>query len=74
MHRITAEGLLLFLLIAGSGALTADEAKKMDGEPPSVELLEFLGGFETPEGEWFDPLLLVEQSQNQAETRVTSDD
>jgi len=28
--------------------------------PPSAELLEFLGSFETADGEWFDPGLLTD--------------
>ena len=52
----------------------AVEPNEPAGNPPSVELLEFLGGFETPEGEWFDPLLLVEQTRGQAEPKVTGDD
>lgn len=30
-------------------------------EPPSPELLEFLGNWETSEGEWQDPLELVKE-------------
>lgn len=74
MSKTKAEGLSLLLLLSGSGALSAVEPNEPPGNPPSVELLEFLGGFETPEGEWFDPLLLVEQTQSQAEPKVTGDD
>ncbi len=74
MNRTKAEGLTLFLLIAGSGLLSADEPSMPPQESPSMELLEFLGGFETPEGEWFDPLLMVEETQSQAESKVTGDD
>lgn len=30
------------------------------GNPPGLELLEFLGEFEDPDGEWVDPELLLE--------------
>ena len=74
MNRAKAEALALLLLIAGSGPLPADEAERLAEETPSMELLEFLGDFETPEGEWFDPLGLVERTQGQAEPKVTGDD
>jgi glycine/D-amino acid oxidase-like deaminating enzyme len=73
MNRTRAEGLLLLMLLGG-GPVHADGPATAAEQQPSMELLEFLGGFETPEGEWFDPLLLVEQSQTQAETKVTGDD
>jgi len=73
MNRTRVEGLVLLLMI-GANSLQAGEHEPPADEPPSLELLEFLGGFETPEGEWFDPLLLVEQSQIQADTKVTGDD
>ena len=74
MNRAKAEALSLLLLIAGSGSLSAEEAERAGEEAPSMELLEFLGDFETPEGEWFDPLRLVERAQGQAEPKVKSDD
>ena len=73
MNRTTAEVLLL-LLMTGGAAVQAGEAGAPAGDPPSMELLEFLGGFETPEGEWFDPLLLVDRQQNQTDPKVTGDD
>jgi hypothetical protein len=74
MNRAKAEALSLLLLIAGSGSLPAEEADGQAEEAPSMELLEFLGDFETPEGEWFDPLRLVERMQDQAKPKVTGDD
>ncbi|MEW8323048.1 MAG: hypothetical protein AB2606_10435 [Candidatus Thiodiazotropha taylori] len=68
MNRIQAEwSLLLFLT---TSAVLAGEAQSGAEEPPSMELLEFLGGFETPEGEWLDPLLLVDDRQAQQDDVV----
>ncbi|MCG7897129.1 MAG: hypothetical protein JAY99_17050 [Candidatus Thiodiazotropha lotti] len=61
MKRIQAEwGLMLFLT---TGAVLAGEVQSGAEEAPSMELLEFLGGFETPEGAWLDPLLLVDDRE-----------
>jgi hypothetical protein len=73
MSATKAEALTLLLLFAG-GAPAADAPMGQAEDPPSMELLEFLGGFETPEGEWFDPLLMVEESQSQAQPKVNGDD
>ena len=34
---------------------TADPSAEVDTETPSMELLEFLGDWETADGEWIDP-------------------
>jgi len=45
----------LFLLLYGLGpVLRADN--NTDNERPSLELLEFLGSFETDSGQWLDPM------------------
>lgn len=46
--------LLIMLLIFTPNVFAA--------EPPDLELLEFLGSFETGDGEWIDPLELTELS------------
>ncbi|MCG7874478.1 MAG: hypothetical protein N0C81_13415 [Candidatus Thiodiazotropha lotti] len=72
MNRIQAEwSLLLFLT---TSAVLAGEAQSGTEEPPSMELLEFLGGFETPEGDWLDPLLLVDDRQAQQDDVVQEND
>ena len=38
-------------------------------ESPSLELLEFLGNWETKDGEWLDPVELLEELE--AETKNT---
>ncbi len=45
----------------------ADEPGAGQGErTPSLELLEFLGAWETPEGQWVDPLSLVRDEDGKA--------
>lgn len=48
---VSFRGMLLGIVLGlhGVQALAADE------ETPSAELLEFLGSFETAQGEWIDP-------------------
>jgi hypothetical protein len=53
---------------------TADESADGAGELPSMELLEFLGGFETPDGEWLDPLMLADERERQQDDVVQDDD
>jgi len=52
----TAAVLLTAVLAAGSAAPT-------EAEPPDAELLEFLGAFETADGQWLDPLVLDNESE-----------
>ena len=48
------------MIVAFSIPLPAQEA---EGEtPPSLELLEFLGAWETEDGEWIDPALLQDKA------------
>ncbi|MFQ5488483.1 MAG: hypothetical protein ACE5ET_08600 [Gammaproteobacteria bacterium] len=45
----------------------AGEPERGQGETaPSLELLEFLGAWETPEGQWVDPLSLVRDEDGKA--------
>jgi hypothetical protein len=37
-------------------------------------LLEFLGGFETPEGDWLDPMMLAEERESRPGEVVQDDD
>lgn len=60
--------LLLGLLPAWGLAGEAEDA------PPSMELLEFLGSWETPEGEWVDPLQLAEDMEREPEKRSTEEE
>ena len=51
----------LFLLGSVSNAFAAEEDSNPEEilEVPSLEFLEFLGSFETDEGEWIDPESLM---------------
>ncbi len=60
---------LAILILAASPAVAQSQdlqpnqvAVDSDGDTsmPSMELLEFLGEFETEDGEWIDPVLLEE--------------
>jgi hypothetical protein len=60
----TAVWLMLAVLICGlppAGAQQAAGGARPEApppeSPPSVELLEFLGAWETDEGRWIDPML-----------------
>lgn len=72
--------LLLWLGLLTTGlAATGDEHQKpIDGAPverPSLALLEFLGSFESIDGEWVDPLSLpVELDDEQVEEKKLDDD
>jgi hypothetical protein len=66
--------LLLGLLSAPAFAQEPEQARKKveEAETPSLELLEFLGDWETDDGEWIDPeeleqIALTEQEQKEYE-------
>lgn len=42
--------------------------------PPSLELLEFLGSWENPEGEWVDPLQLAEDMDTTPDKEMTEEE
>lgn len=51
----------LWLLLGSMPAAgDADPAAAIAEEPPSMALLEFLGEWETQDGEWIDPTVLEE--------------
>jgi squalene cyclase len=62
------------MLLMASGMATAEQPISGIDEHPSMELLEFLGGFETPEGEWLDPMMLAEKRESRQEEVVEDDD
>ncbi len=51
---------VVLMLLAGSGARAADQSGSdaPTAAPPPLELLEFLGQWETDDGEWIDPQAL----------------
>ncbi|RMH08451.1 MAG: hypothetical protein D6704_02995 [Nitrospirae bacterium] len=57
------------------GCLIPGDAKSTDpAESASLELLEFLGSWETPEGQWIDPLELMEPRVSSSERVFTTPD
>lgn len=46
----------------------------MAAAPPDPELLEFLGTFETADGEWVDPLALAELDEDAIDDAAANDD
>ena len=57
--RVRVILLLAFVLLMQANLLPAEE-KKETTQQPSEELLEFLGNWETEQGEWIDPEELKE--------------
>ena len=60
---------LFWLLLAVSASPQApnpDTGQSPEANQPSMELLEFLGSFETIDGEWIDPMSLEEQYESDA--------
>ena len=43
------------------------------GDSPSMEFLEFLGEFQTDDGEWIDPLKLLDMEQSEPKREQDSD-
>ncbi|MEW6594829.1 MAG: hypothetical protein AB1413_08180 [Thermodesulfobacteriota bacterium] len=58
----------LFLVALGSRPVMAAEPKAGD-EQPSLEMLEFLGEWQTREGVWFDP---TEKEEKRVSTQEPS--
>jgi hypothetical protein len=57
-----------------NGMALAEESPGGNDPLPSIELLEFLGAFETPEGEWLDPMMLAEERETRPDEVVQEDD
>ena len=86
MARRIPHCLLLTATVSlGVAPLAAEnEQQANSGQLPSLELLEFLGQFETDQGEWMGPdslmgeefsqvLQIVQQEQNEPESTDSSD-
>ncbi len=73
MTRIPAEWCLSLLFLT-AGAVMAEENASGAEVPPSMELLEFLGDFETPEGEWLDPMMLVGEGESRLDEVAEDND
>lgn len=64
-HALLATGLLSAPL--ANAADNPAPPPKPDRDAPPLELLEFLGNFETPEGKWIDPRYFSGESNLAAE-------
>jgi hypothetical protein len=52
--------------------LVAAAANQDSVEAPSLELLEFLGEFQTEDGQWIDPLDLLDMEQSESQSEPQS--
>lgn len=52
-----------WLIILFFCAFTVFDLNANEDETPSMELLEFLGEWETQDGEWFDPVNFLDQQE-----------
>ena len=59
MNSRPAELLVVCLLGMVPPAIAADAGGGAEEAAPTPELLEFLGAWETPEGQWVDPISLL---------------
>lgn len=61
--------MLLFLSIFSFSVMADDKQEK-----PSTELLEFLGEWETEQGEWFDPFWILKNIRSKTDDKKEKDD
>lgn len=69
--RVSGWMLLVLLPLTPAGSCQAEENEKTREELPSMEVLEFLGEWQTGEGVWFDP---TEKEPPQAPAQEQSHD
>ena len=67
--------LLSGLLSSPTFAQEPEQATSEESEAPSLEFLEFLGDWETDDGEWIDPeeleqIALTDQEQEEEDTLI----
>ncbi len=72
---VTAGAVVFFLLLSGWQSACATEQDGKQEEPPSREMLEFLGEWETRTGIWFDPTVkeMGPESQQGAQQEQNND-
>ncbi len=66
-------GLLMVVLLTNSNVMAAEE-KAPAPQQPSMELLEFLGEWQTDDGEWVDPTALERMVIPEQEQRGSDDE
>lgn len=60
--------LIVMLMLIGRTVLAQEE------EQPSLEFLEFLGGWESRDGEWLDPIAIAEEDDAQTPNPVREEE
>ena len=73
MNRIQVKPLLMSILLTYTGSLLADDKYAQLEESPSMELLEFLGNWETTESQWLDPMLLTDDDIGIAKSETATE-
>lgn len=58
---------LAIFMLGGISASFAEGSAEIE-KYPDLEMLEYLGSWETEEGDWFDPLELFELAENSLNT------
>lgn len=59
--------MIMMCLIGGVSTIFAEESTDAE-QLPDLEMLEYLGSWETENGDWFDPLQLFELAENSLNT------
>ena len=62
----------MLLLLCMSFSSYAEEQKQNNGTKPSMELLEFLGEWQTQDGQWFDPMQFDADANANANTNTNT--
>jgi hypothetical protein len=71
LFRVIRVSGCMLLALSPAGNCLGEETEKVREEQPSMEMLEFLGEWQTGEGVWFDP---TEKEQQQASAQEQSHD
>ncbi len=72
MNRSTAS--VMFLLLSASPLLADNSPSEENPAIPDIELLEFLGSWQTPDGDFLDPLILAGETTLQENPMEHDDD
>ena len=61
---------LIFTMIIGTGFAAENDIRE---ENPSLEFLEFLGSFETENGQWIDPMEIDDLLKSHVQKEITEE-
>lgn len=73
MNRSAGSTLLPILLLLATALFADDRIGQENAEIPDIELLEFLGSWQTPDGDFLDPLILAGETTSR-ENPTENDD